>query len=359
MRSTRACHRYRNQAVKAKVPFWWYGGGPSLVPALLEPVALLWRLATWLRWRLARPYRSGLPVICIGNLTAGGAGKTPAAIATALMLKARGERPVFLTRGYGGRIAGPHLVDPDRDRAADTGDEPLLLARHAPTVVCADRAAGARHAEGLDASVIVMDDGLQHPGLAKDLAIVVVDRARGIGNGQVIPAGPLRASVASQLARAHGVLMVGHGGEGEEVVANAQARGLPLFEAHVRPADDTDWLKGTAVVAFAGIADPEKFFRTLEQAGAQLVERVGFPDHHVLTECDASALLAAGAQTGAKLVTTEKDAVRLESDEGAVAALQEAAQPLPVSLHVTEAQRFETLLTQALTARRAEGMTKG
>jgi tetraacyldisaccharide 4'-kinase len=291
--------------------------------------------------------------VCIGNPTAGGDGKTPAAIALAERLKVHGERPVFLTRGHGGRLAGPHRVDAEHDTAAEVGDEALLLARTAPTVVSADRAAGARFAESLAASVIVMDDGFQNPHLAKDLSILVVDRAAGLGNGRLVPAGPLRASVASQLARAQALVIVGSSGPGDAVAARARKQELPVFEAVVEPAGETDWLADRAVVAFAGIARPEKFFRTLEETGARLAETFTFPDHHSFSEKDAAPLLAAAQGTRATLVTTEKDHARLPRTDASRAALRREARPLPVTLALRDEKGVDALLKRALEARRA------
>lgn len=336
-----------------RTPSWWYGAGRSPMPFLLAPAAFVWRAATWARWRAVTPYRAGLPVVCVGNLTAGGGGKTPAAIALAERLKGQGEAPVFLTRGYGGRLAGPHRVDGEHDTAADVGDEALLLARTAPTVVSADRARGARFAESLAASVIVMDDGFQNPHLAKDLSLLVVDRAAGIGNGRVAPAGPLRDSVASQLARARALVLTGGGEAGETVAARAREKGLPVFEADLAPAGETEWFRDRAVVAFAGIARPEKFFRTLESAGATLAGTFAFPDHHAFTEKDAARLLAAAQGARATLVTTEKDHARLPRTDASRAALRRETRPLPVALAFRDEKGVDALLKQALQARRA------
>ncbi len=336
-----------------KAPFWWYGSGVSLTAFLLEPLALVWDLVTQLRWAVTRPYRSTLPVICVGNLTAGGAGKTPTAIAVADLLKARGEAPVFLMRGYGGRIRGPHRVDAHRDSAADVGDEALLLARSAPVVVSANRAEGARMAEDQQSTVIVMDDGFQNPQLEKDFSILVVDRATGIGNGLIIPAGPLRASLRFQLLKAHVMFLIGEGAAATEVATRARMLEIPLFEAALVPAGKTRGLKGKPVIAFAGIAQPEKFFSTAADSGAHIVERVAFADHHAYTENDAARLLAKAEKAGALLVTTEKDHVRLLESGNALGEMKKSARPLPVSLKMKEPQKFSTLLTEVLAGRRS------
>ncbi len=337
-----------------RAPYWWYGSGFSLIPALLEPAALIWRLIGWLRWRAVTPYRSKLPVVCIGNLVAGGAGKTPTAIAIAEMLKSAGETPVFLTRGYGGSITGPHLVDAAKDGSAEVGDEALLLAKSAATIVSPDRARGARFAETLDCSVIVMDDGFQNPYLAKDFSLVVVDRASGVGNGMIIPAGPLRGSLSNQLSRAGAVLLVGHGGAGDEVADKARQHSLPVFNATVRPAEKTAWLKNKRLVAFAGIAHPEKFFRTLEDAGAKLPARIEFPDHHDYSQQDAARLLAAAAQAKASLVTTEKDWARLAYKDAALEELRKNTRALPVKLAFQDKPAIAALVKDALISRSVE-----
>lgn len=322
------------------------------MPALLEPAALLWRLGMRLRWSISRPYRSRLPVVCIGNPTAGGAGKTPAAMAIAELLKEQGQQPVFLTRGYGGIERGPRLVDSIRDTAAQVGDEPLLLAEVAPAIVSADRAEGARFAEALDGTVIVMDDGFHNPSLVKDLSILVVDGMLGIGNGQIIPAGPLRASLSFQLARAQALIVVGAGGGEQEIAARALARSVPVLRAQLVPKGETQWLQATPLFAFAGIAHPEKFFRMLERQGATLAGQAAFPDHHRFTAADARKLLALAAEAGAELVTTEKDRVRLAGSERELGTLREATRALPVVMKFEDEAAVAALLETAVARRR-------
>ena len=316
--------------------FWW--SEPGLAAALLSPLASLY--ASIAQRRLEQVgTRVDVPVICVGNPTVGGAGKTPTAIAIARLLIAAGETPTFLTRGYGGRLAGPVLVEPAHT-AAQVGDEPLLLARVAPTVVAEERVSGARFAAGKGASVVVMDDGFQNPSLTKDLAILVVD-ARGIGNGRVIPAGPLRAPLEPQLARASALLTVG---SAPEIEAAARARGLPVFHGALAPdADALAALRGRKFLAFAGIGDPEKFFATLAQAGIDAPVRRGFGDHHRYSRADARALTRAAAQGKLELLTTEKDLARLK-DDAAVASLAERARALPVTMQIAEADAFAALV---------------
>ncbi len=261
--------------------FWWREAGPAA--RMLAPLSAVYGAIAAARLR-PRGEKAGAPVVCIGNLTVGGAGKTPTALTVARMLAAAGERPVFLTRGYGGTSAGPLRVDPQHHSAREVGDEPLLLARVAPTIVARSRVEGASGAVISGASVIVMDDGFQNPSLAKDAAVLVVDARRGIGNARVIPAGPLRAPLAAQLARAHALVVVGAGPNAASVVADARARSIPVFRADLQPdAGFLAALGGGRVLAFAGIGDPDKFFATLAGAGVEVAATRSFPDHHRYT----------------------------------------------------------------------------
>ncbi len=291
--------------------------------------------------RMAQPGQpAGIPVLCIGNLTVGGAGKTPTAIAAAELLLAAGQRPFFLSRGYGGRLAGPVRVDVAHHRAADVGDEPLLLARVAPTIVARNRVAGAAAARAAGASAVVMDDGFQNPALAKDRSIVVVDGRRGVGNGRVFPAGPLRAPLAAQIELAQAVLVIGPPAGAELVLDAARSRAVPIFHGRLEPdAAVIKELRSRPVLAFAGIGDPDKFFSTVLQAGFDLRARQAFLDHHVYGHAEAADLVARAARDGLMLLTTEKDLARLAGQDG-VAALAGVARALPVKLVVTEAERF-------------------
>ena len=279
--------------------FWRRRSAPAL---LLAPLGMLYGFSVALKARLARPFDPGIPVICVGNLTAGGSGKTPIAIAIAEMLRAKGHRPYFLTRGYGGSERGPALASRGHS-AAVMGDEALLLARTAPTIVARDRAAGARLAKEKGATVLVMDDGHQHFSLRKSLSLVVVDGESGFGNGLQIPAGPLREPVAQGLARADAVIVMGDG------APDLGRFGGPVLRAHL--AADGGSFAGQAVFAFAGIGRPEKFAASLEAAGADIVGRCFFADHHPYTEDEILELKAVAGT--AQLVTTEKDFVRLST----------------------------------------------
>jgi len=325
-------------------PAFWWGEG-SLASALLAPLAALYGAVA--QWRLGRGgRRAAAPVVCVGNLTVGGAGKTPTALALARMLAAAGERPMFLTRGYGGALAGPLLVDPARHRAREVGDEPLLLARTAPTIVARDRVKGAGIAG--DASVIVMDDGFHNPSLFKDFSVLVVDGRRGTGNGRVIPAGPLRAPLEAQLGRAHALIVVGELGRAADSAERARGANIPVLQARLRPdADVIAWLRGRQVLAFAGIADPAKFFATLAEAGVVLAATRSFPDHHRYTRAEAVALCDDAQRAGLLLMTTEKDLARL-SGEDQVKELAARVKALPVTLAFEDEEAMKSLLLERL-----------
>jgi tetraacyldisaccharide 4'-kinase len=331
--------------------FWWRA--PGLAAGLLAPAALTYGAVAAARLA-GRGRRAGVPVVCVGNLTVGGAGKTPTAIEVSRLLAANGERPVFLSRGYGGSERGQLQVDVARHRASQVGDEPLLLARSAPTVVARRRVSGARTATKLGASVIVMDDGSQNPSLAKDVCLLVIDARRGIGNGRVIPAGPLRAPLAVQLQRAQALTVIGpQPAPGtEDVVAAARARGLAVFAARLEPdASFLAALGGGRALAFAGIGDPEKFFATLASAGVAVVASRGFPDHHRYTRAEAQSLCEEADRGGLVLVTTEKDAARLAGD-AETAQLAAMAHALPVRVVLDEPERFRSFLLERLAASR-------
>jgi tetraacyldisaccharide 4'-kinase len=285
---------------------------PGLAARLLAPLAWLWTWAT--RRRLARdePARVGVPVICVGNLTAGGAGKTPTVIALVGRLAARGVAAHVVSRGHGGSLAGPVRVDARSHAAAEVGDEPLLLAAFAPTWIGRDRAGAARAAAAAGAQAIVMDDGFQNPALAKDLSIVVVDAATGFGNGRVMPAGPLREPVADGLARADLVLAIGPDPSADRLEAAwPRLSRLPMAAGRLEPLPTgMDWA-GLRAVAFAGIGRPEKFYATLRAQGAEIVATHGFADHARYDARILARLATEAKAQGAQLVTTEKDAVRL------------------------------------------------
>jgi tetraacyldisaccharide 4'-kinase len=327
------------------MPRFWRRGGSRWPALLLAPLGWLYGAATC-AW-LARPgWRAPVPVISVGNFTLGGAGKTPTAISLAALLKARGETPYILSRGHGGRQKGPVRVDSTRHTARDVGDEPLLMARHAPVIVAGDRAAGARLAVELGANVLILDDSLQNPHLVKDLSLALIDGTFGLGNGHVVPAGPLRAPVAAMLPYVDALLLVGEDRAG---MTEAFRGTKPMIGAVLRPMSGID-LKGKRVLAFCGIALPEKFEATLRGLGAEIVTRRDFADHHVFSENEAADILALAARLDALPVTTEKDHVRLT---GGTSREKLAAAAWVVPIRLEAEPMLETLVIQALeTARR-------
>ena len=309
--------------------FWWRKD--SLAARLLAPAGTLYGAVA--RTRLAASGRQvAAPVICIGNLVLGGAGKTPTAIAIASLLKAMQEKAVFLTRGYGGKLRGPITVDPVAHRAGDVGDEPLLLAQVAPTIVADSRVHGATAAVAAGASVIVMDDGFQNPSLHKDISLLVIDASRAVGNGRVFPAGPLRAPLLAQLRRANALVLVGKGEAAAAIARLAERLHMPVFTASLKAEPAFIAALGSGrVLAFAGIGNPHKFFATLADTGVSVGETKSFPDHHFYTRTEAQALCARADADGLVLVTIEKDMARLTGDPE-VAELAAQAHALPVKL---------------------------
>jgi tetraacyldisaccharide 4'-kinase len=276
----------------------------------LSPLSKIYGEIAGRRIRRAKPPSIELPVLCIGNFTLGGAGKTPTSIAFARTAVAAGLQPGIVSRGYGGAFSGLHRVDPDKDSARHVGDEPLLLARHAPVVVCADRLAGAKALQQAGCDFIIMDDGFQSARLHFDFALMVVDAGRGIGNGHVFPGGPLRAPLTDQLVRTDALLKIGTANGADRLVRNAARAAKPVYEAVLRPkAPET--ISDKPLLAFAGIGDPSKFFRTLEEAGANVVQTRSFPDHHPYKDEEVSDLLKEAERHGLTLITTAKDQVRL------------------------------------------------
>lgn len=327
--------------------YWRAGTGEALAP-----LGVIYGVVAGLRMS-ARGRQAGLPVICLGNLTVGGAGKTPAALAVAQLLHAAHERPFFLSRGYGGRLAGPVRVNPALHRAADVGDEPMLLARRAPTVVARDRLAGATFARSAGASVIVMDDGFQNPSLTKNLALILLDGRRGIGNGRVIPAGPLRAPLELQLERAQALIVVGAPERAGPVLDRASRRGLPILHGRLEPDRAVvNAIGRRKVLAFAGIADPEKFFTTLTAAGIDIADRAAFPDHHRFSAAEALDLVARARAKNLMQLTTEKDLARM-TGEPELKELTAHTSALPVRLVIEEQDQLRDLVLGTLGGRSA------
>jgi len=278
---------------------------------LLRPLAALYGAVAERRLR-RQGFDAGVPVFCVGNYHVGGAGKPPTVLTLAKILRALGETPVVLSRGYGGKLRGPVMVDSSRHLAADVGDEPLMVSQEVPVVVARDRVDGVALAKSRRASVILMDDGFQNPSIAKDASLIVIDSDRGVGNGRVFPAGPLRAPLKPQLARTDALVVVGDGKASAEVVAAFTAKGGQVFAARLKPDEKSvAALSGKRLLAFAGIGDPARFFRALRASGLEVARERGFADHHRFSQGDLDALLSDARRDRLMLVTTEKDFARL------------------------------------------------
>ena len=312
------------------------------VSTMLLPVSWLYGLATAQRVRRAPRYLPPMPAICIGNLTAGGAGKTPVVLSLARWFLERGRQPFAVSRGYGGRMTGPVRVDPALHTAREVGDEPLLLAGTLPTVVARDRAAGARAAIEAGADILLLDDGHQNPAIAKALSLVVVDGGFGFGNGRPIPSGPLREPVGRGLARADAVIVVGADSTGAAHRCRQEAGGLPLLEARFAPTAAAMALQGRKVVAFAGIGRPDKFFDTVKEIGADPVEAMAYPDHHPFPESEIMFICEVAQERGAIPVCTEKDYMRLPPDARLMVT------PVPVTLEWRDPDALDRLLAPVL-----------
>jgi tetraacyldisaccharide 4'-kinase len=359
--------------MRLEPPSWWYSGRIPVAAWGLLPISAIYGELVERRFRKASPYRSTLPVLCVGNFTMGGAGKTPVALKLAYLLRDSGYSPAFLSRGYGGQARGPHIVDRLADDAASVGDEPLLLARAAPTVVSRNRPLGAQLLQTLAVDAIIMDDGFQNPSLQKDFSLVVVDAGSGVGSSLVFPLGPLRARLAFQAAKADAILILGGYGNGGNATSSIReslqavlenfttSRGgkkslaqkvPPILEAQTIPLV-RDELLNRPFLAFCGIGRPAKFFDTLCQAGITVVKSRTFPDHHSYTEADALCLLEEAKALKAGLVTTEKDHVRVTEKSGALGELYESAIPLPITIEFSGdyESRLMMPIAKALTGR--------
>lgn len=317
-----------------KTPSFWHSR--NWMSTALLPAAALYRLGMRLR-QAQSPALLPVPVICIGNLTAGGAGKTPVAIAVGKRLKDKGVNAFFLSRGYGGGAYGPLLVNPHIHTARRVGDEPLLLARTLPTVIAKNRLEGARFAIESGARAIVMDDGFQNLSLAKTLSILVVNGEVGFGNGRLLPAGPLREPAAEGFARADAVIVIDGANAMPEIPVS-----LPRITATLAPTSARD-ITGKVVIAFCGIAYPQRFYRTAETLGANIVSTVSFSDHYLYEDSDMRKLVAAARKESALLITTAKDAVRLTP------AWRPLVTTVDIALAFKEPQALDALLDKAMT----------
>ncbi len=296
-----------------KAPAFWQAGQGGVTAALLTPLSWAYQAGASLKHTMGpSPWHAPIPVVCIGNVTAGGAGKTPVALDIAQRLTRKGVQPHFLTRGYGGTEKGPLQVDPSGHNARMVGDEALVLARAAPTWVSANRAASAKLACQAGADVLVMDDGFQNFSLEKTLSLLVVDGGYGVGNGRVMPAGPLREPLSDALLRAQAVIRIGDDMTGTLGSLSLAPR---VMAASVQPGSDAKQFYSKPYVAFAGIGRPEKFFDTLRTAGVGLVDSVSFADHHLFSDAELTQLRSRAQGLAAGLITTEKDWVRLSPSQ--------------------------------------------
>jgi tetraacyldisaccharide 4'-kinase len=335
-------------------PGFWHRP-PSLVSRLLLPIAAIYGGVAATRMQKAG-VTVGVPVLCVGNYHMGGAGKTPTTLALVALLREFGETPVVLSRGYGGRLHGPVQVDPTRHSAADIGDEPLMMAHRVPVVVARNRTEGAALAASQGATVILMDDGFQNPALIKDAALVVIDSRRGVGNGSVFPAGPLRAPLALQIARTDALVVVGDGTAADVIAAQVAERGAPVLRARLVPEPaSVEALRGRRVLAFAGIGDPARFVATLQASGIEVVEQRAYPDHHPFTAEELGGLATAAKRDGLTLVTTEKDLARIGSAQDALGV---AIVPFVVTLAFYDEAKLRLFLLDRLNSARAERLAK-
>lgn len=291
-------------------PFWWQK--PDWRAYALYPASAVYAAVARRRMTHAKREKIDIPVLCVGNFTVGGAGKTPVAIALAKQAKRMRLSPGFLSRGFGGSFPAPHVVDAHHDSARHVGDEPLLLAEHAPVAVTPDRAAGARLLASRGCDLVIMDDGFQSARIHMDYALLVIDGRRGVGNGHIIPGGPVRAPLVHQLRFAQGLLKIGEGDAANHIIRMASRAGRPVYEAH-NEIRDPGQFAGRRFLAFAGIGDPEKFFQTVRNAGGAVEMTRTFPDHHFFSKDDLADLAATAKGKGLDLITTTKDAVRLRT----------------------------------------------
>lgn len=322
-------------------PFWWEK--PDWRARLLAPVAGIYGAVSRRRLVKSVPPQVAAPVLCIGNFTVGGAGKTPTAIAFSKAALRHGLKPGIVSRGYGGKYKGLHLVDPENDSARYVGDEPLLLARHAPVVLSANRYRAANHLIEQGCNFIVMDDGFQSARLHVDFALLVVDSMRGIGNGRVIPAGPLRAPLIDQLRKTDALLRIGSGEEADFVLRQASRAGRPTYDARLIPSS-AKLIDGRKWLAFAGIGNPEKFFASVRQAGGEIVDTCIFRDHHLYLLDEIKTLVSQAERGNLELITTAKDYVRIATMPGLPEAVLGRITVLDVELEFDRKEAIDLII---------------
>ena len=332
-----------------KTPSFWYRGAqqtPQVAEILLTPFSKLYGLGYSIHRKLKTPYKANIPVICIGNISAGGTGKTPTAIALLKTVKASGlaKNPFFLIRGYGGAEKGPMSVNLGKHTAWDVGDEALILAKHAPTVVGGDRAASAKHAENEGADMLILDDGLQNPGIFKDLSLVVINGEMGFGNLKPLPAGPLRQPLDEGLKLADAFIIIG---DDQRNVGDLLPKDKPVLHANLCPGADGTFDKTKPYMAFAGLGYPAKFFKFIrEKLGLNLIETIAFSDHHPYIEDDIRRLKTKAQDLGATLITTEKDFLRIPLSEN------DDIEIVPVDMRFKDEDTLTALIKETIKARK-------
>ena len=327
-------------------PFWWHKA--DWRAWALYPVSRIYGAAARHRLETAQRHPVAAPVLCVGNFTVGGAGKTPVAIALARQAQKMNRKPGFLSRGFGGAVYAPHLVDAETDTVRHVGDEPLVLARTAPTVVTPNRVEGAELLITHGCDFIIMDDGFQSARVYIDYALIVVDTLRGIGNGHTMPGGPMRARLVDQMRHVDAILKIGDGDAADEVVRQAARAGRRIYQARTTPS--TSPFGEEPLLAFAGIGHPEKFYRTVEELGGHIAMKRGFSDHHLYTDEDARDLLHAAERQGARLVTTAKDAVRLQHGSKALEELAAAVTVVEIDTVFEHPDTPGTIIRETLAA---------
>lgn len=318
-----------------KTPDFWHC--ESALSLLLYPFAMLYWFATWVRLHLVKGYQSSVPVICIGNVTLGGAGKTPTALAIGRYFNDQGLKVAYVSRGYGGSLKGPVIVDATKHKADEVGDEPLLLSQQSMAIISADRVKGVKLAEAQNADIIIMDDGFQNPSIKKDMSLLVIDSEYGVGNGFIFPAGPLREPLAHASQRSQATILINRGKKKKfPDITNK------VLHSQIKITAKCHHDKKKPMVAFAGIGRPEKFFSTLRQNGYQVVKAMGYPDHHRFTSSDIAFLKQIAIGHNAQLITTEKDVVRLPHD------LREEVLTLPIEVVFENDKALPTLFDHLL-----------